>query len=275
MPVQDTFAVSEFTESRTETDVQAEEIRVIGYTLLPDVLDADELQAAREKLDALYRIQLDEIGGEAQLRRINDEHVVRAPFAYDEFFLGLATKPAVLALARQLLGGAYFQLMTQNGVINVPATGQQHAAGAWHRDLNYQHFVSSRPLSVSALLCIDDFSSATGGTFMLPGSHRIEAFPSDPFVGRQQMQMVAPAGSAIVFDSMLYHRTGLNVSQGSRRAINHRYTVPFVKQQLDFPALLGGKYEDDPELRRLLGYESRPDRSVKEFRLRRLARAGQ
>jgi hypothetical protein len=52
------------------------------------------------------------------------------------------------------------------------------------------------------------------------------------------------------------------------------YTVPLVKQQLDLPALLGEKYATDPELGPLLGYESRPDRSVKEFRQRRLARAG-
>jgi ectoine hydroxylase-related dioxygenase (phytanoyl-CoA dioxygenase family) len=267
-----TFAVSEFTESASEDEARAEEIRILGYTIVPAVLDQDELAAARLKIDAVYTEQLEEVGGREAVRRIKDEHIARAPLAYDDFFVGVATKQAVLGIVQQLLGGGYFQLMLQNGIINVPAEGHEQAAGAWHRDLNYQHYVSSRPLSVSALYCIDDFSRRTGGTHVLPGSHKVEAFPSEAFAASQGVQVEAPAGSVIVFDSMMYHRTGLNTSDRPRRAINHIYTVPFIKQQIDLPALLGGRYEDDPVLGRLLGYESRPDPSVKEFRLRRLAR---
>lgn len=272
MPRDKTFAVYEFTESGSLAEARAEEIRILGYTVIPDALDQEELAQARAKIDAVYRTQLEEVGGAETVRRINDEHVVRAPLAYDEFFLGVATKDVVLEVTAHLIGGGYFQLMLQNGVINVPAQGHEQAAGAWHRDLNYQHFVSSRPLSVSALFCVDHFSATTGGTQVLPGSHKVEAFPSDAFTERQEVQIDAPAGSVIVFDSMMYHRTGLNSSNAPRRAINHMYTAPFIKQQLDLPVLLAGKYEDEPELRRLLGYESRPDQSVREFRLRRLAR---
>jgi ectoine hydroxylase-related dioxygenase (phytanoyl-CoA dioxygenase family) len=272
MPAAKTFAVREFADCGSDEEVRAEEIRILGYTVLPGVLGERELGPAREKLDAIYRAQLDEVGGEEVVRRINDEHVARAPLAYDDFFLGVATRPAVLAIVGRLLTGGYFQLMLQNGIINAPAQGHDHAAGAWHRDLNYQHYVSSRPLSVSALFCIDDFSALTGGTHVLPGSHNVEAFPPDAFIERHELQIEAPAGSVIVFDSMMYHRTGVNRSAGPRRAINHTYTVPFVKQQIDLPSLLGGRHSDDPALRRLLGYESRPDPSVRDFRLKRLAR---
>jgi ectoine hydroxylase-related dioxygenase (phytanoyl-CoA dioxygenase family) len=268
----DTFAVYEFTECNSEEEYRAEEIRILGYSVVPAVLGEDELRQAREKIDSIYRTQLEEVGGEEVVRRINDEHVARAPLAYDEFFLDVAASPQILAIVNQVLGGGYFQLHSQNGIINVPSLGQDQAAGAWHRDLNYQHFVSSRPLAASALFCIDDFSGVTGGTHVLPGSHKVEAFPSPAFTERRGVQIEAAAGSVIVFDSMMYHRTGLNTSAGPRRAINHMYTAPMIKQQLDLPVLLDGRYEDDPALRRLLGYESRPEESVKEFRLRRLAR---
>jgi ectoine hydroxylase-related dioxygenase (phytanoyl-CoA dioxygenase family) len=268
----ETFAVTEFTKSDTENDVRAEEIRVLGYTVLEGVLTPDELERAHERIDAIYETQLDEVGGAEVLRRINDEHIARAPLVYDELFLEIATKPAVLSLVDELLGGGYFQLMLQNAIINVPVQGQQQAAGAWHRDLNYQHFVSSRPLSISALFCIDNFSGSTGGTLVLPGSHKVEAFPSAAYTERREVQVEAPAGSVIVFDSMLYHRTGRNTSAAPRRAINHMYTVPFVKQQLDLPAMLDGRYADDSYLGRLLGYESRPDQSAREFRIKRLER---
>jgi ectoine hydroxylase-related dioxygenase (phytanoyl-CoA dioxygenase family) len=272
MPPPDTFAVTEFTESGTQEEQRAEEIRILGYTIIPDVLGDEQLRLAREKIDAIYRAQIEEVGGDEMMRRIGDEHTARAPLAYDELFLEVATHATVLAVVERLLVGGYFQLMLQNGIINIRAQGHEQAAGAWHRDLNYQHFVSSRPLSVSALFCIDDFSQRTGGTHVLPGSHKMEAFPSEAFTEHRGVQVEAPAGSVIVFDSMMYHRTGINTSEGPRRAINHMYTVPFIKQQIDLPALLDGRYADDPILGPFLGYESRPDQSPEAFRRKRLAR---
>jgi ectoine hydroxylase-related dioxygenase (phytanoyl-CoA dioxygenase family) len=162
--------------------------------------------------------------------------------------------------------------MLQNGVINVPVTGDEQNAGYWHRDLNYQHFVSTRPVSMSALFCVDDFSEETGGTRVLPTSHKSESFPSEEFVLKHEIGIDAPAGSAIVFDSMLYHRGGHNRSSVVRRAINHMYTIPFIKQQISLPKILKGRFSDDPFLSKFLGYESEPNESVVDFRVRRLER---
>jgi ectoine hydroxylase-related dioxygenase (phytanoyl-CoA dioxygenase family) len=81
--------------------------------------------------------------------------------------------------------------------------------------------------------------------------------------------ITAPAGSLIVFDSMLFHRAGINRSQAMRRGVNNVFALPFLKQQIVLPALLDGKWSDDPWLRRLLGYESDPPRSPAEYREQR------
>jgi len=268
----DTYGVREFTGSASVEERHAEEIRIVGYTVLPDVFTADEMAQAAAKIDEVYLVQLEEVGGAEALRRIGDEYIARAPLAYDDVFLEMATKRRIMAVVEHLLAGGYVQLMLQNAIVNVPSAGHQQAAGTWHRDLNYQHFVSSRPLSVSALVCVDAFTPQTGATWMLPSSHRVEAFPSAGFVDGQAVQVQAPAGSVIVFDSMLFHRTGINSSSRPRRGVNHVYTIPLLKQQIDLPAILGGRHADDQWLRGFLGYESRPDPDVREFRLRRLAR---
>ena len=85
--------------------------------------------------------------------------MARCLIGYDDSFAALAAHPAIVAVLTRLLGD-YFVLMSQNGVINDPA--DDHYQVTWHRDLNYQHFVSSRPLAVSALYCIDEFSEETG-----------------------------------------------------------------------------------------------------------------
>jgi ectoine hydroxylase-related dioxygenase (phytanoyl-CoA dioxygenase family) len=266
-----TFGVKEFSQPSTVVEKKVEEIKLLGYTVVPDVIPASELPGIRTKIDEIYLRQTAEVGGEDSLKQINDTYTARCLLAYDEQFLSVATIPDVLAIVSGLLG-EYYTLMLQNGVINVPKVGDEQNAGSWHRDLNYQHFISTRPISVSALLVIDDFSAETGGTYLLPASHKTEVFPSEEFVSKHEMVVTAKAGSAIVFDSMLYHRGGHNRSPDVRRAINHMYTLPFVKQQISLPMMLAGKFREDPFLNRFLGYESESDESVVEFRRKRLGR---
>lgn len=268
-----TFGVKEFSHTSSDLERHVEEIKLAGYSILPDVLSSAEVNEARGKIDRIYELQLQEVGGSAQLEAINDSYTARCPLAYDEFFLDVACHPRVLAIVEAFLGD-YYTLMLQNGVINVPISGDEQNAGYWHRDLNYQHFVSSRPVSISALFCIDEFSDETGGTLVLPGSHKTEAFPSRDFVLKHKTGIAAKPGSAMVFDSMLYHCSGHNRSSVVRRGINHMYTIPFIKQQISLPKILKGKHSDDPFLSKFLGYESEPDESVVEFRKRRIKRLG-
>ncbi len=266
--------MKEFSRPASELERHIEDIQRAGYTLLVDVLSADELEQARAGIERIYQTQIDEIGGREHLAAIGDTYTAMCLLAYDEFFLGLATKPRVLAIVERFLGD-YYTLMLQNGIINIPEVGDDQTAGYWHRDLGYQHFTSSRPLGITALYCIDDFNLETGGTHVLPGSHRAETFPSEEFVGPHQVKIEAPAGSAIVFDSMLYHRGGHNRSERVRRGINNIYTLPLIRQQISLPKILNGRYSDDAFLSKLLGYESETDANVLEFRRRRLSRAPQ
>ncbi|MFL6231265.1 MAG: phytanoyl-CoA dioxygenase family protein [Pyrinomonadaceae bacterium] len=267
------FGVREQTRLSSEDDAHVEEIRMVGYTVLPGVLGEPELAALRSKMDRIYQTQIEEMGGEDRLAAINDTYNARCPLAYDEQFLSVAAHPRVLSLVKRFLGD-YVVLMLQNGIINVPGVGDAQNAGYWHRDLNYQHFISTRPLSMSALFCIDDFSAETGGTCVLPASHKSESFPSEEYVRAHETVIEAKAGCALVFDSMLYHRGGHNRSPRVRRALNHMYTPPLIKQQINLPKMLGGRYSDDPFLARFLGYESESDESVAAFRENRLRRLG-
>jgi hypothetical protein len=52
------------------------------------------------------------------------------------------------------------------------------------------------------------------------------------------------------------------------------YTLPLLKQQISFPQMLGGKHSDDPDLRRLLGYDSESGESVRLWRESKLALIG-
>jgi hypothetical protein len=70
---------------------------------------------------------------------------------------------------------------------------------------------------------------------------------------------------------MLFHRGGINNSTQPRRGLNHLYGLPFIKQQISIPQILGGRYRDDEFLNKFLGYESEPAGSVVQWRAKRLA----
>ena len=248
----------------------AERIRLAGYAVVPGGFSTAEITDFGTRLEQVMARQVEEFGGADRLASIGDALTARCPVAYDEAFLALAAHDRVLAICRELLGD-YIILMQQNGVIN--PSGQRHTQVAYHRDLPYQHFVSSRPLAVSALFCIDPFTIDTGATTVIPGSHRMEQFPSDAVAAELDTPVSADPGSFIVFDSMVFHRAGENRSGRPRRAVNQVFSTPIIAQQISLPDALNGRYADDPALARLLGYDVAPARSVTAWRERRLARA--
>jgi ectoine hydroxylase-related dioxygenase (phytanoyl-CoA dioxygenase family) len=267
-----THAIREFHQNESEEDFHVEEIRNLGYTLVQSGFSADELQTIREKIDEIYDQQVREIGGADQLKRMNDADIARCLSGYDDYFVRVAAHPTIVSIATKLLG-EYFILMSQNGIINQAA--DEHYQVTWHRDLNYQHFTSSRPLALSALYAIDEFTELTGGTNLLPASHKSDVFPSPEYVEQHQKTVEAKAGSILIFDSMVYHRSGLNRSGRVRRGVNHIYTLPLIKQQISFPRMLGGKFSDDPFLRRFLGYDTETGESVQQWREFKLSLAEQ
>lgn len=249
----------------SESEQVLEEISILGFAILEGILSQSELEQSRTKLDAIYRKQENEFG-KRRMQETNELNLVRCPLAYDPFFLELAAHRKILTIVEALIG-EYILLHLQNGILNAP--GEEHNQSFWHRDLPYQDFVISHPLAVSALFCIDDFTQDRGGTWVLPYSHKMELLPSDRFLQKHQHSVAATAGSVILFDGMLYHRAGLNSSNEVRRGINHVYVAPILKQQIDLPVLLQGRYAEDPFYRKFLGYDSQVPGSDQEYRQKR------
>ncbi len=67
--------------------------------------------------------------------------------------------------------------------------------------------------------------------------HRTSAasFPSQQYIDSNAVQVEAKAGQFIIMDCMLFHCGGHNKAARERRAINHAFTIPYFKQQIDIP----------------------------------------
>ena len=249
-----------------ELDRAAEEITYLGYAVIQSGYSANEMAAIGSRFDAVHSKYVD-LYQEGFLRKIDEHNGIRLPLAFDDRFIELAANPRVLELAHKLIRNK-FVLNQQNGIINPP--GETYNQGAWHRDLPYQHFVSSKPLAINALYCVDDFTAQNGATFVLPASHTREEYPSEAFIRNEAKQVTAPAGSFIVLNCMLFHRGGANSTLHRRRAVNHVYSTAFIKQQIDIPGVLGHRHDLSPAIADLLGFRYQIPRTVADFLKSRL-----
>lgn len=246
----------------------AEEVRYTGYAVAEGAIAPSDVSELCDLLDSVYQAQCIEVGGEDVLHELHDADIVRCPLAYEHKFLDLAQHHLIIDVAKKLLGENVVLLM-QNGIINRPDRAQ--AQGRWHRDLNYQHWVSSRPLAIGALVCLEDFNEKTGATRFLPASHKFEEFPAPEMIVKYEEGVEAPRGSVLFFDAMAFHRAGANTSARIRRAINHVIGVPILSQQIDIPAMLQRSAPNDAWLAGYLGFRWNPADSVARWRLNKRA----
>lgn len=257
------YGVKEQPVAADELDVKLQELDLCGYTVLHSGFSEAVLNDLRERLERFLSEQETRFGGHEPLKRINEADTLRAPLIWDEAFLNVAVHPQLIELCRRALG-EYFIINQQNGIRNPPVSRGHHQA-SYHRDLPYQHFVSSRPLALNALLCLDPFTPENGATRVLPGSHKIEYFPDNRVVRSLEVAANVPAGAYLLLNSMVFHCAGVNTTEGPRRAVNTVFTVPIIKQQIALPPNLEGRYDKDPWLRRLLGFEVDPPRSLEAW----------
>jgi ectoine hydroxylase-related dioxygenase (phytanoyl-CoA dioxygenase family) len=260
-----THGISEKRVAKDAVDLHLEEIDYLGFTVVESGLSETDLETIRGGIDRAQAEQVRATEGVGAAMK-SDADILRCPLAYDEIFLRVATVESLMEICRRVLG-QNFVLLQQNAIVNCPTTTEYQSR--WHRDLSYQHFVSTRKLALNALLCVEDFTIETGGTVVLPGSHMFEAFPSAQFVKKNSITATAKAGSILILDAMLFHRSGLNKSGKNRRGVNHLIGKPLLVQQIDIPRLLGGRHSSDPFLKRYLGYQWNPASDVASWRMLR------
>jgi len=246
-----------------ETKHHLEELDILGYTLIKEALPFEDVEELKSELERIWNIQEKETEGIFNIKEIAENNIVRAPLAYSESFIKAYNNSKIIPFIKEVLGD-YFILSQENGVIVHP--NLTHSQNKWHRDLSHMNFVSNPPLAINAFFCLTDFTVETGATQLLPYSHKINYEPSSEYMSNHGISIEAKAGDVFLFNSMVFHRTGINVSQGKRIGLNHIYTKYILKQQIDIPALLNFNAPEDSFLNMLLGFDSRVPTSVLDYR---------
>jgi ectoine hydroxylase-related dioxygenase (phytanoyl-CoA dioxygenase family) len=229
-----------------------------GVCIMTDVLAGDVLRRARE---ALYRAaDADRTRAREQKFGLdyagdNTNQRVWNVLSRDPVFEDLAEHPTALAFVRAVLGWPALL-----GNISANITGPGGGEMVLHAD---QIFVPepwpAAPQGVNVAWCLDDFTEANGATRAAPASHRLNRAPRPAESDAPTMPLEAPAGSIIVVDSRLWHKTGFNRTIDQRRAgVFAWYTKPIYRAQENWFLSLNPSVRQfaSDEMLVLLGYRA-------------------
>jgi len=136
-----------------------------------------------------------------------------------------------------------------------------------HRDIN--RFCRPYLLCIQALYMIDDFTKENGATYVLPKSHLIEDRPTDDAFFKEAIQIEGKAGDVVIFDSLLWHAGGTNLTNQPRRAITQGFIRSFMKQQIDLTKATKKEVIEklSDRSKRLLGFNVRVPENMEQFLL--------
>lgn len=202
-----------------------------GFTIVPDVLTGGALTATR---DALYRAaESDRTRGREQHFSLDYAHDssnqrVWNVLSRDPVFEDLAFHPVAVDYVKALLGWPALL-----GNLSANITGPGGGEMVLHAD---QIFMpepwAAEPQGMNVAWCLDDFTEANGATRFVPGSHKLNRAPRADEADAPTVAMVAPAGSAVVFESRVWHKTGFNRTANEHRAgVFGWYTKPIYRAQ--------------------------------------------
>jgi ectoine hydroxylase-related dioxygenase (phytanoyl-CoA dioxygenase family) len=153
---------------------------------------------------------------------------------WDPYFIGLSSRGDVLRAAHAVIGE---RILLSNYSANIQGPG----AGSMllHSDQGYiAEPWPDEPLAVNVGWMIDDFADEVGATRFVPGSNRATGSP-DPDEAYETAAIEGPAGSMLIIDGRVWHTSGVNrTADKHRAAIFGYYTVPWIRQQLNWRELL-------------------------------------
>lgn len=230
------------------TPAQRLHLDIYGYVIVENTLTADEVGATREALQKLKR-DLIATGDPANAvvrgarfstykpHHVHFAHIVEA----DPAILAYLTHPRLVAMAEEFVGGAV-RLEESEAIINSRApdydpslpvrfgfhTGTRPDIGTYTENgLFHCNFVKT-------LTNLTDLGPDDGGTVVIAGSHKIKA-PQQQMIACAYEdpslihQVIAPAGSTLLFAESLIHATGQLRSDKERVIIIGGYTPPMFR----------------------------------------------
>ncbi|KAJ9603815.1 hypothetical protein H2200_012001 [Cladophialophora chaetospira] len=211
------------------------DLDVWGYGFVKNALTAEEVQTLRKRL-------MDQARGEADTgigffdggEKKPNQRVWCLPNKGKEFIDLLEHNKTIDAVVPDFLGDDAI-LFSYTANIARPGNTPMHM----HTDqITIQPPIRSVAVGMNLMYFLEDVTPENGGTLVMPGSHKGNWAPDDPYDPVDTVAAAGPAGTCMVFESRLWHATGANTmpedSGSERPVILVLFTRPWMRQQENY-----------------------------------------
>ena len=236
----------------------ASEVARRGFAIIPDALDAAEVERLIEVLDRLIAEDL----RHPDPRRRNDDWMAFNGALRDDAIAGAVTHPNLLPHVEAILGPTCIMYACVSS--SMPPNGTNFSMRV---HVDSPRVIPSYPTNVGVMVALTDYTEQNGATRFLPGSfERFEPPTTEEF--DRDAEMVFPrAGSAVVFNARTWHTGGVNTTAEPRHAVTVNYCRAYMRQSFDFVRMVPPEKVPtlSPVLRRVLGFDVRMPTSLDEY----------
>ncbi len=214
----------------TLSSEEKEFLDVNGYLPLENILTQKQVAGLISRLDKLAAIEKENAGVELH----QEGGTIRVSNLVNKgamFKIGFS-HPRVLAAIRHVIG-TRFKLSSLDCRMALPGQGHQAFHADWRSGVEPGDYYVC-----NSMWLLDDFTVENGATRVVPGSHRSGKHPKDALKDAAQkhpeeIQLIAPSGTVIIFNSHLWHAGGLNQTDARRHGMLAYYTRRDHKQLTD------------------------------------------
>ncbi len=233
------MAATDATRTGLVTDEMRAQYQNEGYFVLEKALSDEQVELLRggaqfsvDKLDASFdETGVDRIGINARGKRYFSSLIYQDRPELRQFLFS----DTMAEICRATLGEEAYLFWEQY----VIKASDPDTSFAWHQDSGYVH--EDHEPYLTCWIALDDVTEENGAVYLLPYSRsgirsyvkhipdpavndRVAYFGSDPGI-----PMTGPAGTLVVFSSVVLHRSGPNTTDRLRRAYLAQYSGEIIR----------------------------------------------
>ncbi len=211
-----------------------------GYILVEDVLDAEQLSAARRAIDRILagangKLTHDDTYDFEPTHKPDDPRVrrIKKPHSIDKLFWELVKTPRMVAILTKLLGP---DVRLHGSKLNIKAP-RYGSPVEWHQDWAFYPHTNDDILAIGVML--DDVLPENGPMLVLPGSHKGPTFSHhaqgrfcgaldpafSPLDFKSAVAATGKAGTCSFHHVRLVHGSAQNTSDKPRQLLLYECTA--------------------------------------------------
>ena len=240
----------------------AEEIDELGFSIVENVVDAEEVILLKNQLKTALEEDAKEYG--------------HLPGKKDNLIVDLTTRGSafVKLLENEKMQRVFSHFLGDDCILysytsSILKPDDKPGASNIHTDSKRFPYVPGYHFGLLMNLALDDFTEENGATYHLSGSHKIKEMPSEGEFSKNSIRAVRKAGDAIFFHPLCWHAGGVNKTNEIRHAVTPYACRSFMKQRLDFPRMVTPEVSSwlGERGRVFLGFNSRVPTNLFEYYL--------